>query len=194
MIYLNWNIEKVESALLDRGAIEKIAKMRAADSDIGEASIGGLVSVRLFQPDYDLSISYSQSGNYDNYKETEALHIDLSRENIFDNLDDVSYDEDKGKYYDSFNKEYFTYEDLVDLALENGAPSLFEDTKNKIKYYIEEFKENAEKCPVCNSTNVKKSGHKHLMDGVHQQYECMNENKEEHPSGKPRHFYSEWIF
>ena len=194
MIYLNWNIEKIESVLLDREIIGKIGRMRAADNDMGESSIGGIVSVRLFQPDYSLSISYSQAGNYDNYKDTEALHFSFDRENIFDHLDDISYDEEKKEYYDSFNKEYFTYEDLVDLALENGAPSLFEDTENKIKYYIEEFKENAEKCPVCNSTNVKKSGHKHLMDGVHQQYECMNENKEEHPSGKPRHFYSEWVF
>ena len=176
MIYLNWNIEKVESARLDRDTIEKIAKMRAADSDIGEASIGGLVSVRLFQPDYDLSISYSQSGNYDNYKETEALHIDLSRENIFDNLDDISYDEDKGKYYDSFNKEYFTYEDLVDLALENGAPSLFEDTEQKLKDIIDDYKENAEKCSHCGSTDIYKDGTVRYADGKHQRWMCRNCN------------------
>ncbi len=191
MIYLNWNIEKIESVLLDRDTIGRIAKMRAAPDEIGESSIGGIVSVRLFQPDYEVTISYSQSGNYDNYKETEALHFSFDRENIFDHLDDISYDEEKKEYYDSFNKEYFTYEDLVDLVVENGSPSLYEDTENKIKEYMEEYKENAEKCSICHSNKVIKSGHKHLMDGVHQQYECMNE---EHPSGKPRHFYSEWIF
>lgn len=194
MTYLNWNIEKIENSLLDRETIRKIASMRAAPMEMGESSIGGIVSLRIFQPDYSISISYSQSGNYDNYKETETLHLSFGRENVWDYLEDIKGPDDEGIYWDEYNQEKMTWDDLVDLVVENGSPSLFEDTENKIKSYIEEYKENAEKCPVCNSTNVKKSGHKHLMDGVHQQYECMNENKEEHPSGKPRHFYSEWVF
>ena len=193
MIYLNWNIERLETVLLGSETIRKIAKMRAADHDMGESSIGGIVSVRVFQPDYDVSISYSQSGSYDNYKETEALHLSFDRENIFDHLDDISYDEEKKEYYDSFNKEYITYEDLVDLALENGAPSLFEDTENLIKGYLDELKENAVKCPVCGSTNVRKAGHKDLSQGVYQEYECNNRGPE-HPNGSPRKFRSEWTF
>lgn len=194
MIYLNWNIEKIESVLLNQDTIEKIAKMRASQLDLGESSIAGQVSVRIFQPDYEVTMSYSQSGNYDNYKETEALHLSFGREHIMDRFDDLTGPDEDGVYYDEFNQEKLTWDDLVDLALTNGAPSLFEETENEIKEFIEEIKENTVRCPVCNTTNVKKSGLKHMMDGVHQEYECLNINKDEHPIGKPRHFRSEWTF
>ena len=194
MIYLNWNIERLETVLLDSKTIQKIAKMRAADNDIGESSIGGIVSVRVFQPDYEISISYSQSGNYDNYKETEALHIDFSRVNIFDSLDDISGPDENGGYYDEYNKEKMTWDDLVDLVVTNGTPSLFEGTENLIKGYLDELKENAVRCPVCGSTRIRKAGHKDLTEGVYQEYECNNRNAEQHPKGKPRKFRSNWEF
>ena len=194
MIYLNWNIEKIESVLLNQDTIEKIAKMRASQLDLGESSIAGQVSVRIFQPDYEVTMSYSQSGNYDNYKETEALHLFFGRENIMDRFDDLTGHDEDGVYYDEFNQEKLTWDDLVDLALTNGAPSLFEETENEIKEFIEELRENAVRCPVCETTHVKKDGVKHMMDGVHQQYACLDTNTDKHPIGKPIYFRSEWTF
>ena len=194
MIYLNWNIEKVEDIMVNRDTIKKIATMRASDDDIGEYSIGGIVSVRIFQPDYSLSIEYSQGGSYDNYSESQALHFSFGRENIMDRFDGLSVPDEDGAYYDEWNQEKLTWADLVDLALSNGAPSLFEETENAIREYLDELKDNSARCPVCDTTHVKKEGLKHMMDGVHQEYECLNTNKDEHPIGKPRHFRSEWTF
>ncbi len=175
MEYLRWNIKKLEDLLLQYGTIEKIAKMRASEYELGESSIGGIVSVRVFA-DYSISCEYSQAGNTDGYSETQVLHITLSRENIFDSLDDISYDEHKGQYYDSYNKEYFTYEDLVDLVVENGSPSLFEKTESDLKRIIEDYKENAEKCSHCGSTDIIKNGTIRHADGKHQRWICKTCN------------------
>lgn len=192
MIYLNWNIEKIADILLNQDIKKKIATMIAADDDIGEYSMAGIVSVRVFQPDYSLSIEYSQSGNYDNYKETEALHLSFGRENIIGEFDDLTGPDEGGIYYDESNKEKLSWDDLVDLDLTNG--SLMEETETAIKEYLDELKDNAVRCPVCDTTNVKKSGVKDMVDGVHQEYYCKNKNTDEHPIGKPKYFRSDWTF
>ena len=189
MIYLNWNIERVENVLMDSATIRKISAMRAADMDMGSSSIAGIVSVRVFQPDYEVKISYSQEGSHDNYKETEALHLELERYNIFDELEDVKPAENG--YYDEYNKETISWDEAIEIALENTK--ICEDTKQQIKSFLDEIKENAVRCPVCGSTNIRKAGHKDLIDGVYQEYECKNRD-ESHPPGLPRKFRAEWKF
>lgn len=185
MEYLNWNIKRVEKATLNREIIEKIAKMRASEYERGESSIGGIVSFRVFQPDYSTSISYSQEGNYDNYSKYQELEIQFGRENIFDSLQDISYNEKEGKYWDSYNKEFYTFEDLVDLVVENGSPSLIESTEEIIKNFIEELKKDPERCSHCESTDIIKHGKERHADGLHQRWICKTCN---HMST------SEWVF
>ena len=175
MEYLRWNIEKLEEVLLQYGTIEKIAKMRATEYELGESSIGGVVSVRVF-PDYSLSIEYGQAGTSDGYPERDVIHIEFGRETIFEQFDDLEFNEDEGKYYDKYNQEFFTFPELVDLAVSNGSPSLFEATETRMKEYIETFKEDAEKCSHCGSTDIYKDGTVRYADGKHQRWMCRKCN------------------
>ena len=175
MEYLRWNIEKLEALLLQYGTLEKIATMRATEYELGESSIGGIVSVRVY-PDYSLSIEYGQSGTSDGYPEKEVIHMEFSRETIFEQFDDLEFNEDEDKYYDKYNQEFFTFPELVDLAVSNGSPSLFERTEAMMKVYIETFKENAEQCSHCGSTDIIKNGTIRHADGKHQRWICKKCN------------------
>ena len=184
MQFLNFNIQKVENALLNYTEIEKISKMRVANGDIGESSIGGLVSVRVWKDTYEVTEGYKQSGNTDGLKDTERLVIEFPRINIWDQMTDIEIRED-GTYYDTYNKEEMTWDDMADLAINNGAPRIYEDTGRIIKKWVEELKVEAEKCSHCGSTNLSKEGTKRHADGLHQRWICNDCN---HIST------SEWVF
>lgn len=169
MYYLNFNIEKVQTALMSYVAIQKIATMRASNGEMGESSIGGIISVRIFQPDYHLSIEYSQSGTYDDYKETDRLALTFGRVSIWDSLDDISGPDDDGRYFDSYNQEKMSWDDLVDLVASN---SLYKQTERDIQSYISQFKEEAEKCSHCGNNDIKKRGKETHADGDHQRFQC----------------------
>ena len=117
------------------------------------------------------------------------MHLELERYNIFDELEDVKPAENG--YYDEYNKETISWDEAIEIALENTK--ICEDTKQQIKSFLDEIKENAVRCPVCGSTNIRKAGHKDLIDGVYQEYECKNRD-ESHPPGLPRKFRAEWKF
>jgi hypothetical protein len=182
MQYLNYNIEKIEKALTNYQEIKKIATMRVANGDIGESSIGGLVSVRIWKKTYKITEGYKQSGNTDGLKDTERLEIDFPRVNIWNGLDDIEIREN-GSFYDTFNKEELTWDDMVDLTVTNGT--LYEETEGIIQNFIQELRDNAEKCTHCGSTNLSKYGTKHDSRGLHQRWIC---NECDHLST------SEWVF
>ena len=182
MQYLNYNIEKIEKVLTTYNEIKKIATMRIANGDIGESSIGGLVSVRIWKKTYKITEGYKQSGNTDGLKDTERLEIDFPRVNIWDGLDDIEIRED-GTYYDNYNKEELTWDDMVDLTVTNGT--LYEETEGIIQNFIQELRDNAEKCTHCGSTNLSKQGTKRDSMGLHQRWIC---NECNHLST------SEWVF
>lgn len=182
MQYLNYNIEKIEKVLTTYNEIKKIATMRIANGDIGEYSIGGLVSVRIWKKTYKITEGYKQSGNTDGLKDTERLEIDFPRVNIWNGLDDIEIREN-GSFYDTFNKEELTWDDMVDLTVTNGT--LYEETEGIIQNFIQELRDNAEKCTHCGSTNLSKYGTKHDSRGLHQRWIC---NECDHLST------SEWVF
>lgn len=184
MMYLNYKIERIESVLLKSETIQEIATKRASNGEIGDSSIAGLVNVRLWR-DYSITIEYGQSGSYDNYKDTERLEIAFSRVSIWDNLDDISGPDDEGNYWDDYNHEKMSWDDLVDLVVTNGAPSLYELTKSEIEGFISDLKEEAERCSHCGSTNIQKRGKETHSDGDHQRFQC----KDCH-----HYFVSEWTF
>ena len=189
MIYLNWNIEKLEAVLMDSATIRKIAIERAADMDMGESSIAGIVVVRVF-PSYKVKIEYGQSGSSDGLSSEERLWFTFSRENIFDIVEDIKPNDDNS-FYDELNKTTLSWDKVVDIAVNEF---LYDDTEKQMKEYIDELKENAVKCPICGSTNIRKAGRKELSGGIYQEYECKNRNTEEHPIGMPRKFRAEWKF
>ncbi len=171
--YLNYNIQRVEDILLNQGTIQEIATKRASDGEIGDSSIGGLVNVRLWK-DYSISIEYGQSGSDDNYKDTDRLELSFTRVSIWDNLDGISGPDDEGNYWDEHNKEKMTWDDLVDLVVTNGSPSLYELTRSEIEEFISDLKEQPEKCSHCGSTNIRKHGLETHSDGDHQRFQCKD--------------------
>ena len=175
MYYLNYNIEKVQDILLEPDTIRKIAKMRV---DTGDA-FTIIINIRIWA-DYSIEITPIQPGGYDNYKDTDRLNLSFEKYNIWDSLDGIK-DNDDGTYWDEHNKETFTINELADLVVEN---ELYRLTESEIKEFISDLKEQAEKCPHCGSTNIRKHGLETHSDGDHQRFQC----KECY-----HYFTSEWI-
>lgn len=162
--YLNYNIEKVESLLLDPETIRKIAKLRADAGDLFPQSVDVLI-----YPNYSIDITSIQGDN--NYKETDRLELSFNKENIWDHLDNIK-DNNDGTYYDEENDETFSLDDLIDLVVTNGKDNLYDTTKWVIEEFISNLKEKAEKCPHCGSYDIQKRGKEIHTDGEHQRYQC----------------------
>ena len=166
-------IERIKEILYEN--IEKIAKMRASNMDMGSSSIAGLVIARIF-PDYKINIEYGQSGSTDGY--SDRLWFEFSRENVFNYLEDIKENDD-GSFYDELNHTNLSWDEVINIALDEG---LFDDTKNLIDEQINELE--PIKCPHCGSTNIRKHGLEIHADGEHQRYQCKYCH---------HHFISDWV-
>lgn len=58
------------------------------------------------------------------------------------------------------------------LVVNNELPSLYDLTKLEIEKFISDLKEQAEKCPRCGSTNIRKHGLESHANGEYLRFQC----------------------
>ena len=135
-------LEKVRENLMSYDMIKKIANERVSLTEMGESSIGGLVAVRIWKPDGEITVGYTQSGSDDGLDDSSRLEIDLPRENVWDYVDGIvsmedlkenkekynslSEEEKEKEWYDEYNNEALSSSELLELAADNGVYYLTE--------------------------------------------------------------------
>ena len=151
-------LEKVRENLLSYDMIKKIANMRVSLIEMGESSIGGLVSVRIWKPEGEISVGYAQSGSDDGLDDSSRLEICLSRENVWDYVDGIvsmedlknkekynslSEEEKEKEWYDEYNNQALSSSELLELVADNGVYDLTERELETWLSSLEEEKKTA---------------------------------------------------
>ena len=118
-------MDKNEIRQILKKNVEQIAKMRQTLMPIGASSIAGEVSVGIWK-DGVVKIGYTQSGSSDGGMNHYVFETRFGRLDIFDNLDDVYYNEKEGCFMDN-NGEKFTEEDLLEMTLDWAVDQTLND-------------------------------------------------------------------